>query len=223
MAPGSGRGIEGSARHRYHHGDLRRALIAAALELIIERGPRGFTLNEAARRAGVSGAAPYRHFTDRQALLRAVAEEASEQLRQALAQAAEATADPLERLIGLGNAYVRWAVANPDQFQLTFGPDGADPDVPPTSPRRPAFALFADAIAECQAKGILAGRDPRYIAAPAWALVHGIASLYVGGGYARAGINEPIGDLTNRSIKALLGAPTIAGTSRSDPGEVSPF
>ena len=81
-------------RDGYHHGDLKRALTHAALSLVAERGPKGFTLTEAARRAGVSAAAPYRHFSDKASLLATVAEQGFLELHTALTAASEAATDP---------------------------------------------------------------------------------------------------------------------------------
>src|SRR5271163_5310425 len=105
-------------RDSYHHGDLKRALTSAALSLVAEKGPKGFTLTEAARRAGVSAAAPYRHFADKAHLLATVAEQGFRELHTALTTAAEAAIDPTARLIGIGRAYVRWAVAHPDHYRV---------------------------------------------------------------------------------------------------------
>src|SRR5271156_5798210 len=103
-------------RGTYHHGDLKRALTEAALALVAEKGPKGFTLTEAARRAGVSAAAPYRHFADKAQLLAAVATEGFIQLHAALSTAGDGAADARIRVIDQGRAYVRWAVDHPDYY-----------------------------------------------------------------------------------------------------------
>src|ERR1700756_3450685 len=110
-----------SRRDSYHHGDLKRALTSAALSLVAEKGPKGFTLTEAARRAGVSAAAPYRHFADKAELLAAVAEQGFGDLHADLVAAVDVASDPRARVIELGRAYVRWAVAHPDHYQVMFG------------------------------------------------------------------------------------------------------
>src|SRR5882757_8124084 len=97
-------------RATYHHGDLKRALTDAALALVAEKGPKGFTLSEAARRAGVSLAAPYRHFADKADLLASVAEQGFLELHRALGVATDGVSDPRERLVAMGSGYVRWAV-----------------------------------------------------------------------------------------------------------------
>src|SRR5438045_1674636 len=103
------------APQRYHHGDLRRVLIEAALELVGEGGAEAVSVREAARRAGVSPGAPFRHFPSRDALMTAVAEEAQRRFRAEIEAAlSEAPAgDPLARFRCLGLAYLRWALSNP--------------------------------------------------------------------------------------------------------------
>ncbi len=126
-----------SAPKPYHHGDLRRVLIDAALQLAEEGGAEQISVREAARRAGVSPGAPFRHFETRDALMTAVAEEAQRRFRAEIQTAlAEATAggllsrDPLRRFRKLGLAYLRWAMRNPAHFEIIssaryFDHDGA--------------------------------------------------------------------------------------------------
>ena len=115
-------------RNTYHHGDLRRALIDAALRLIAAEGAGSFTLREVARRARVSHAAPYRHFPDKMALLAAVAEEGFRALRERLlAVGAGLSSEPLRHLQTLGVEYVRFAVEHPAHFQVMFGSGMIDP------------------------------------------------------------------------------------------------
>src|SRR4051812_28390907 len=103
----------------YHHGDLRRVLIDAALQLVGEGGAEAVSVREAARRAGVSPGAPFRHFPSRDALMQAVAEEAQRRFRAEIAAAlAAAPGDPLGRFRCLGLAYLRWAMRNPTHFEI---------------------------------------------------------------------------------------------------------
>ncbi|CQD14793.1 TetR family transcriptional regulator [Mycobacterium lentiflavum] len=169
-------------RDSYHHGDLKRALTSAALSLVAERGPKGFTLTEAARRAGVSAAAPYRHFTDKAHLLANVAEQGFLDLHATLTVGAEAASGPTDKLIEIGRAYVRWAIGHPDQYRVMFGADTDKTKHPSLAVAAgQAFGVLLDAIAGCQAAGLLRGRAPREIAGPLWSLVHGIASLAIEG------------------------------------------
>jgi AcrR family transcriptional regulator len=105
---------------RYHHGDLKAALVDVAVDLIAERGVRGFSLAEASRRLGVTVAAPYRHFADREELLAAVAVRAFGTLG-ALLEAAAVGAEPGPRLAALAAAYVRFAADHRPLFEVVFG------------------------------------------------------------------------------------------------------
>jgi AcrR family transcriptional regulator len=105
---------------RYHHGDLRAALIDTAIELIGERGVRGFSLTEASRRLGVASSAPYAHFADRDELLAAVAVHAYELLIADLGPAADQFQAPADRLAAMARAYVRFAAASRPLFEVLY-------------------------------------------------------------------------------------------------------
>lgn len=106
----------------YHHGDLRAQLIAAVRELVETHGPEGFSVAEAARRAGVSSAAPYKHFKDRPEILRGVVSEAMDRLRAAMEAGADSyPKGSLEAVAAVGLAYVAFARAEPGVFRLVFG------------------------------------------------------------------------------------------------------
>lgn len=119
-APGS--------KARYHHGDLRQALIDSAAGLVQEKGPAGFSLREVARRAGVSHAAPAHHFRSTKGLLTAVASEGFEALTAAMAEAVEGLDDPAERLSALGRAYVGISAEYPGHVAVMFRSDIVDHD-----------------------------------------------------------------------------------------------
>ena len=131
----------------YHHGNLREALIRAALELIAKKGAAGFTFAEAARFAGVSPAAPYRHFRDRDELLASVALRGFEQFEAELARAwDEGRPDPFAALHRLGKAYLEFARTQPAFYSAMFEagiPVGADPALRAASDR--AFAVLRGA------------------------------------------------------------------------------
>ncbi|WP_230684902.1 TetR/AcrR family transcriptional regulator [Cellulomonas sp. JZ18] len=110
----------GHGRAGYHHGALRTALLEGAREMLVERGPDGFSLNALARRVGVSTAAPYRHFADRDALLCALADEGYVAFGAALDAAVHASSGPRDRLRRLGIAYLRYAAENPAVFAIMF-------------------------------------------------------------------------------------------------------
>jgi AcrR family transcriptional regulator len=193
-------------RDSYHHGDLKRALTSAALSLVAEKGPKGFTLTEAARRAGVSAAAPYRHFADKAELLATVAEQGFRELHADLAGRVAAIPEPKARVIELGRAYVRWAIAHPDRYQVMFGAEIAKADHPNLAvAAEQAFGDLLDAITRCQEAGIVRGQDPREIAAPLWSLVHGVASLAIGGELRAVGIQQDPEAMIAGAVAQLIG------------------
>jgi AcrR family transcriptional regulator len=190
-----------SARKTYHHGDLKRALTDAALTLVAEKGPKGFTLTEAARRAGVSVAAPYRHFADKADLLATVAEQGFVELHDALTAATDLTAEPTRQVIALGRAYVRWAVTHPDHYQVMFGGETVKAEHPGLLlAGGAAFGDMLDAITRCQQSGMMSGQDPLEIAGPLWSLIHGIASLSSGGDLKYMGIDQDPEALVERAL-----------------------
>jgi len=189
----------------YHHGDLPRALVDAALELIGERGPAGFTLREAARRVGVSHAAPYRHFPDRHALLQAVAEEGFTAMRDEMMEAIGGIDDPAARFQALGITYIRFAVGHPSHFQVMFGPEGARADGSSLAAvKEETFRLLLAAIANCQATGVVREGPPEELAVAAWSAVHGLASLLVDGALRRPGRKASVEDLARLVTRTLM-------------------
>jgi len=164
----------------YHHGNLRTALIAAAEAVITERGVDGFSLREAARRAGVSPAAPGHHFGDARGLLTAVATAAFTELGDVLAAAAAVPGDRRPRLEAQGAAYVGFALAHPAAFDLMWRRavvDAADPDF--VAAGRRAFEML-DAVVRADQPPIADPLDPALApTVAAWSLVHGFAKLAV--------------------------------------------
>ena len=166
----------------YHHGDLRRALIDAALEVIERDGPAALTLRDLAPKLGVTHAAPYRHFRDKHSLLSAVAEEGFRHLRDAmLAACDEAGPDPEARLLATGVAYVRFATSHRGHFAVMFSHVSAPPPDVPDLPREAAgaFAVLLDAVVAAQRAEMLRRGDPLQLARACWAMVHGLATLLV--------------------------------------------
>lgn len=176
------------ARTRYHHGNLRQALLDAALELLVERGVDGFTLREVARRAGVSHNAPYHHFADRGALVRAIVAQSFDLLGSRLAdEAAQAGEDPMDRIAAMGVAYVEFALDHPERYRLMFRTElsrDGDSDAPTDADAAggAAFGTLMSAVQEAADRGLLRdGMDPGAAAVTAWAGVHGLASLLLEG------------------------------------------
>ena len=165
----------------YHHGNLREALILAALELIAKMGAAGCTFAEAARFAGVSPAAPYRHFRDRDELMASVALRGFEQFAAALARAwDDGRPDPLAALDRLGKAYLEFARTQPAFYSAMFEagvPAGADPALRDVGER--AFAVLRGAAERLCAMAPAAARPPALmVALHIWAMAHGTASLF---------------------------------------------
>lgn len=164
----------------YHHGDLRDALVRAARTILETGGLADLSLRGVARAAGVSPAAPYHHFADKQALLNAVAAEGFAALTsEMLARMAKET-DPAARLNASGVGYVVFAVENPALFRLMFGGDGQSlsSDTALTEASKGAYDVLRTAAAETSPNGTA---DP-LTCLKLWALVHGIAKLILEGG-----------------------------------------
>jgi AcrR family transcriptional regulator len=179
----------------YHHGNLKPALLRAAVELIAEVGPAAFTLREVARRAGISHNAPYRHFREKDELLAAVAAEGFERLADVLGKdtlGKDALGKPekrtragnpdsaLRRFQASGVAYVRFALGSPEHLLVMFDwPLALDryPELSATAKR--AFSVLVGFVEDAQREGSLPGGDPLALACTAWSLVHGVAKLAI--------------------------------------------
>jgi AcrR family transcriptional regulator len=132
---------------RYHHGDLKAALVDAAIDLIAEGGVRAFSLAEASRRLGVAVSAPYAHFADRDDLLAAVAVHAYELCHRELVLGTEQFTDPAERLAAMARCYVRFAAAHRALFEMLYEP-GLDKARHPEieAAERPLTDAFLDCV-----------------------------------------------------------------------------
>jgi AcrR family transcriptional regulator len=173
----------GRRRESYHHGNLREVLIAAALALIAERGPAGFSFAEVARAAGVSPAAPYRHFRDRNALVAEIGRQGFERFTAALLRAWDGgRPDPIVALENIGRAYLAFARKEPAAYAAMFEAGFAlEEDAMLLAASERAFAVLrraADAVCALHAGG---PKPPALmVALHIWAMAHGIASLFVG-------------------------------------------
>ena len=171
-------GSRGAGSEPYHHGDLRRALLDGALRLIEESGIHHLSLREVARRAGVSHAAPYRHFPDKNALLAAIALEGFALLTESLVSA-RVPGKPLFSFLESAWAYVSFALAHPAHMAVMFGTAIDEPAACPGLPEESAgaFQVLVHYIEEAQRAGALRTADSRTLAMAAWSLVHGLAML----------------------------------------------
>jgi len=204
-------------RRRYHHGNLREALISAARRLIAERGPAGFTLVEAARLAGVSPAAPYRHFADRDALLAEVAQRGFDEFNRRLAAAWQAAEqDPGAAFLQMGQAYLAFARDEPGYYSAMFAVRA-----PATSKRsahrKASFVALETAIAQVAA-GSHKNVDPRPLAYQVWALSHGLATLAAAGQLPTRDARLKSGALLQDGVHALVSGASSPGRS----GEPAP-
>ncbi len=178
----------------YHHGNLRQALVDAAVAAEAELGIGGLTLREVARRVGVSHAAAYRHFESRDALVRAVADQGFARLNEVLAAVPVEHWQPLARFHVLASEYVRFALRERSHFRLMFAlrPGGGVPGTEPDARLAAVRAHFTAAVEKAVASGLLREGNAGRMGAVAWAQVHGIATLALAGGLADAGeMTEP--------------------------------
>ena len=205
-APGRSRPARRTGSNRYHHGDLPRALLDAALRIVATQGTEALTLRAVARAAGVSQAAPYRHFTNKEAVLAAVAEEGFRALNAAMRAAIEAGASPLERLRAAGMSYVTFATSHPAHFRVMFGRELADRSASPALRQvaTQTFDTVVDTIAECQRAGVARSEESAAdLALTAWSSVHGLAALLVNGVVDRA-VSE-VAQIVTRDLFLGLG------------------
>lgn len=183
------------AARSYHHGDLRRAVLDAAVAAIPETGPAGLSLRDLARRAGVSHAAPAYHFSDKAGLLTAVAVEGYGRLAEALTDAQRGTGEFLE----VGVAYVRFALDHRAHFEVMFRPDLYHPDdaALKAAKQRAADALYGGAESVPAGQR---GADVRLAGVAAWSLVHGFASLWLTGS-----LPSDVGEDPEAAARAIAG------------------
>jgi AcrR family transcriptional regulator len=211
------------AERGYHHGNLKEALQRAALELIAKKGPAGFTFADAARLAGVSPAAPYRHFRDRDELLSSIAERGFEQFEQALAAAwDDGRPDTVSAFERVGKAYLAFARGEPAFYSAMFEsglPVDLNPALLAASER--AFAVIR-AAAERLAALAPAGtpRPPALMMAlHIWSMSHGVASLFARGDAARRKLPMSAEDLLEAEVLIYLrglGFPAVRSAAPND-------
>ncbi|MCW2981825.1 MAG: transcriptional regulator [Solirubrobacterales bacterium] len=187
------------AKSTYHHGDLRTALLDAALEVLEEDGATALSLRAVARRAGVSPAAPYRHYADREALVSAVAAVGYRDLAERLGAAHPAPSTPAQ-LADVAVAYVRFALDRPALFRIMFG-EPCDRDNDERVAATVAVTLYLrEIVARC-----FPDSDPEALAPAIWALVHGLAFLYLDG---KLEPTDPaaVDERVSGAVAAVLGA-----------------
>jgi AcrR family transcriptional regulator len=195
------------ARRSYHHGNLREALIEAARNLIALKGPAGFTFADAARSAGVSSAAPYRHYRDRDALMADVARHGFELFEGQLEKAWDGgKPEPFRAFENLGRAYLNFARNEPAFYSAMFEaglPLDSDAELRQASER--AFAVLRRAAEALSAHAPAASRPPALMMSlHIWALSHGIASLFARGDAGRRSLPMTPEDLLEAAVLVYL-------------------
>ena len=195
----------------YHHGDLRQALVEAAVDLLRQGGVEALTLRAVARAAGVSHTAPYRHFADRRALVAGVAQEAFERMGESIGRAVQEGERGLPALRRGMAAYVQFAQEHPSEYRVMFGAELASRDDLPelNEAALGAFGILRDGIARLQQGGALGEDDPGLMAITAWATLHGLAMLALDGQTAVTG--ESVETLVAASTELLLKGMGAAG------------
>jgi AcrR family transcriptional regulator len=179
----------------YHHGDLQRTLIGAGLEVLEEGGVTALELREVARRAGVSHAAPYRHFADKGAFLAALIEVGFHRLARQIEEAIQSMPNKTEgRLQKLASAYVHFAQANPWLMREMFSGLTIKKEAYPSvqDATKAVSKLFITIVEEGQAQGLVRSGNSGELASVIWSLLHGMAVLIIEG-QTRPYTNEPAG------------------------------
>ena len=190
-----------TSKPSYHHGDLRDALIRAAMELLEESGETDLSLRAVARRAGVSPAAPYRHYADREALVSAVAAVGYGELAQRLAAAHPSPSTP-DQLASVATAYVQFALERPGLFRTMFTePCDRDND------ERVAATAAVSAYVRAIVARTFPEAEPDALATAIWALVHGLAFLFLDGKL-DAPTPAAVAERITATVRALL---TVSG------------
>ena len=176
-------------RDQYHHGDLRRALLQAAIRTIQKHGFDALTLRAVGEELGVSRSALYRHFADKSALLTAVAGEGFRMLRTGLTEAWEAAGKGRVGFEAMGRAYVQFARQHPWHYRVMFGGgfelDHSEPEL--AQEGSASFHVLLDALIEQQQQGLVKADDPQTQANFVWSLVHGVALLAIDGSFEHQG------------------------------------
>jgi AcrR family transcriptional regulator len=168
----------------YHHGDLKNALIKAGIDILARDGIDGLSLRKAAQIAGVSHAAPYAHFADKQTLIAAIAADGHRKMNARFTELRDRYPDdPLRQLIETSWAYTEFALQETDHFRVTYSSAVTKeleyPELVAMIERN--LAILRDLMERCQAAGILVPGDPDLTAIGVWGLVHGFVSLVLEG------------------------------------------
>jgi AcrR family transcriptional regulator len=180
-------------KKNYHHGDLKNALVTAGINILVKEGTAGLTLRKVARKAGVSHAAPYAHFSDKQALIAAISTEGFKHLYDAMDKAITPfEGDPLKQLVTGAWAYVQFGVSDPDHFKVTFsGVLERERDYPAfVEISHKTFGRVVSIVNDCQRAEVLCKGSPELLAVSIWAQLHGLVSLLIEGQISHTVLDE---------------------------------
>jgi AcrR family transcriptional regulator len=195
---------EPPARASYRHGNLRAALIEAAIQLVEEVGPENVSVREAAKRAGVSPGAPFRHFASKTALMTAVAEQAMGLFRAEVVKAVEAVAsnDPLARFEAIGSAYLHWAIHNPTHFQIISTRSLIDWGSSESlrADNRLVRSLMEQAITDAEEQGKLRSANIAQTHIAGRAIVYGLGRMYIDGHFAQWAVDGETAEKTAQNV-----------------------
>lgn len=189
----------------YHHGELRQALVDAARALVHDRGESGFSLSDACRRAGVSTAAPYRHFADKHEILAEVAAQGFvDMTNRSRAETARHPVGSPERIVALGRVYFSFAIGEPALFRMMFGQKTGigEHDKLWLSGEECFAYVVQEVMSFCEANRIVG--DAQLIALQLWTVVHGAASLTIDGDYAKVAPGLDVEALIAAAAERLL-------------------
>jgi AcrR family transcriptional regulator len=184
----------------YHHGDLKNALIEAGIEILASEGVHALSLRKVAQRAGVSHAAPYAHFADKQALIAAISTAGYQKVQERLERVwQENVDDPLRLLVRTAWEYVQFAVNEPAHFKITFsGFVEKEQDYPAlVEATQKTFGLLRQIVAKCQEAGVMRLGPTDLAAVSIWGAIHGLVTLRLEG-------QVPHTALENRGWQELL-------------------
>jgi len=199
----------------YHHGDLKNALIEAGADILSKEGVSALSLRKVAQRAGVSHAAPYAHFTDKQALIAAISTEGYRRLAAAVrAAVSRHEGDAAAQLVAAAWAYVKFALDDSDYFKVTLsGVVEMEKEYPAfVEISHQSFDMVVALVSTCQEAGVLAEGPSDVAAVSVWSLIHGLASLVIEDQVPSAVLDRfPVADLLHASLAriALVPLPKI--------------
>ncbi len=195
-------------QNTYHHGNLRQALLDAAVTAIRDNGPENLSLRALARSVGVSQTAPYRHFTDKNDLLVELAQQTFTEITRATERAINPADSCQQRMLSAGDAFLRYAAANPEKYKLVFGNSIEHPENYPhlVETGQRCFAVMLTLIDDGIRAGEFIQADAMLLANVCWSGIHGFSSLWIDGLFARRELPADFDTMLSSQIRATVRA-----------------